>query len=63
MYALLVVEVNNNKQSVKVTLTQGGLTKKFLKIVGMLYSNNNTTPAETIPFLTYSDVPPFNEIW
>ena len=61
VYAFLVVEVKTDKQSGKVTLTQIGLTKKVLKIVGMLDSNSTTTPEATIPLGTDSDVTPFNE--
>ena len=46
LYAFLGVEFNTDKKSGKVTLTQGGLTKKVLKRVGMLDSNKKTTPAE-----------------
>ena len=61
VYDFLVVEVNTDKQSGKVTLTQLGLTKKVLKIVGMLDSNNTTPPEATIPLGKDADVTPFNE--
>ena len=44
VYDLLGVEVNTDNQSGKVTLTQGGSTNKVLKEVGILDSNNKTTP-------------------
>ena len=44
VYAFLGVEVKTDNQSVKVIMTQGGLTKKFLKTVGMLDINNKITP-------------------
>ena len=49
VYTLLGVGVKNDTQSVKVTLNQGGLTKKLMKIVEMLDINNNITPVATIP--------------
>ena len=47
----------------KVTLTQGGFTKKFLKTVGMLDINDNIHPAATIPLGTDYNGPPFDEPW
>ena len=61
VYGLLVVEVNTDKQSDKVTMTKGGLTKKVLKTLIMLYSNNNTTPAATISLGTDAGGTPFYE--
>ena len=49
VFELLEVEVKTDKKSGKVTLTQGGLTKKVIKTLGIFYSNNNTTTAETMP--------------
>ena len=63
MFDFLGVEVNTDKQSGKVTLAQGGLTKKVLKKVGMLDSNKTITPESTIPLVTDSDGPPFDEPW
>ena len=60
MYALLEVEVNTCKQSENVTLTQGGLTKKVMNTVGVLYSIKKTTPSETISLGTDAYVPPFD---
>ena len=63
VYAFLVVEVETDNQSGKVTLTQRGLTKKVLNIVGMLDSNKNITPEETMPLGTYAYGNPFDEPW
>ena len=63
VYDFLGVEVKTDNQSGKVTLTGGGLTKKVLKIVGILDSNDNTTPSETMPLGTYADGPTFDEHW
>ena len=63
MYDFLLVEVSTDKNSVKVTLTQVGLTKKVLKTVGMLDVNNNINPAATITLGTDADGPPFDEPW
>ena len=57
------VEVNTDKQSGKVTMTKGGLTKKVLKKLVMLYSNNNTTPSATISLGIDADGTPFYEPW
>ena len=59
-YALLGVEVNTGKQSSKVTMTQGDLTKKFMKTLVMLDSNKNITPSEIMPLVTDTDGPPFD---
>ena len=59
----LGVEFNTDKKSGKVTLTQGGLTKKVLKRVGMLDSNKKTTPAEKIPLGINADGSPLYESW
>ena len=61
VYGLLGVEFNTDKQSVKVTLTQGWLNNKVLIIVVMLHINKKITPAETMPLGTYSYGPPFDE--
>ena len=61
MYDFLRVEVSTDKNSVKVTLTQVGLTKKVLKTVGMLDIDNNINPAATITLGTDADGPPFYE--
>ena len=61
MYDFLRVEVSTDKKSGKVTLTQVGLTKKVLKILGMLDINNNINPAATITLGTDADGPPFDE--
>ena len=45
VYDLWLVEVNTDKQTGELALIQGGLTKKVLKTVVMLYINNNITPA------------------
>ena len=63
MYALLVVEVNTDNQSVKFKLTQGGLTKKVLKAVVMLYSNKRINTTEKIPLVIDDDVTPFDKPW
>ena len=55
MYYFLVVEDNTDNQSVNVTLTQGGLSKKVLNTVVMLDSNNNITPSETMTLVTDDD--------
>ena len=61
VYDLLRIEVNTDKKSDKVTLVQGGLTKKVLKTVRILYSNNKTTPSATLPLGIDDDVPPFDK--
>ena len=63
VYDLWLVEVHTDKQSGKFALIQGGLTKKVLKTVGMLYNNNNNTPATTITLGKYADGPPLDEPW
>ena len=63
MYDFLLVEFNTDKKSVKFTLTQGGLTNDFLNTVGMLDSNKNITPSETIPLRKDAGGPPFDEPW
>ena len=60
VYTLLGAEVKTDKQSCKVTLTQGGLTKKLPKTVGMLYSNKKITPEATMPLGTDAAGPPFD---
>ena len=49
------VEFKTDKQSGKITLTQEGLIKKYLKIVVGLYSNKNTTPAANMTLVTDAD--------
>ena len=63
MYDFLGVEVNTNKHSVKVTLTQGGLTKKVLKKLVMLDSNKKITPAATMLLGSSADGTTFDEPW
>ena len=63
MYDFLRVEFSTDKKSGKVTLNQVGLTKKVLKILGMLDINNNINPAATITLGTDADGPPFDEPW
>ena len=63
MYALFGVEVETVKQSGKVTLNQGGLNKKLLKIVGMLYSNTEITLESTMALGTDDDGPTLDETW
>ena len=63
LYTFLGFEVNTDKQSVKVALTQGGLNKKVLITVGMLDSNKNVTPAATMPLGIVADGSPFGETW
>ena len=62
VYDFLGVEVNTDKQSGKVALTQWGLTKKVLNTVGILDSNKKITPATTIPLATYADGHIFDDI-
>ena len=63
VYALFGVEVETVKQSGKVTLNQGGLNKKLLKIVGMLYSNTEITLESTMALGTDDDGPTLDETW
>ena len=63
VYAFLAVEVNTEKHSVKVALTQVGLTNKVSKAAEMLDSNKMVTPAATIPLGTDNDRPSFDEPW
>ena len=63
VYALLVVKVNTDNQSVKVTLTQGGLTKKVLKAAVILDSNKKINTEERIPLIIDTNVTPFDEPW
>ena len=63
MYTFLVVYFVNDIWSVKVALSQGGLTNKVLKTVVILDSNNNTTPETTMTLGTGDYGPPFNELW
>ena len=63
VYAFLAVEVNTEKHSVKVALTQVGLTNKVSKAAEMLDSNKMVTPAATIPLVTYSYGQTFYEPW
>ena len=60
VYDFLGFEVKTDKKSGELTLTQGGLTKKVLKTVEMLDSNNNITPTATISLVTDTDGPPFD---
>ena len=60
VYYFLGVEVKTDKKSGELTLTQGGLTKKVLKTVGMLDSYNNITPTATMSLGTDNDGPPFD---
>ena len=55
VYAFLGFEVNTDKQSVNITLTQGGLTNKVLKKVVML-DNNKKIPPSAIFSLGTDDV-------
>ena len=59
----MVVEVNTDNHSGKVTPTQGSLTKNAMKTMGKLDSNNNITPSETMPLGTDADGPTFDEPW
>ena len=61
--AFLGVVDNTNKQSGKVTLTQGGLNKKVLKKVGILDSNKKINPSTTIPLKIDNDRHIFDEPW
>ena len=61
MYALLGVEVNTDNHSGKVTLTQGGFTKKVLNTEGMLYSNKKKTTEVIMPFVTDAEGPTFDK--
>ena len=63
VYNFLRVEVKTDNQPGKVTLAQGGFTKKVMKIVVMLGNNKKTTPAATMPLGTYADGNPFDEPW
>ena len=63
VYDLLWVEVYNDNNSVKVTLTQGGFTKKVLKKVWMLDSNKKITPEAKNTLGTETDGIPFDEPW
>ena len=63
VYNFLGFEVKTDTHSGKVTLTQGVLTKKVLKTVGMLCSNNNTTTSSTMPLVKDADGYPFDEPW
>ena len=63
VYNLLVFEVKTDKQSCKVTLTQGGFNKKFLKTVEMLENNNKATPGATMSLVKDNDGTPFDKPW
>ena len=63
VYALLGIEFKTDYNSDKVTVTQGGLTKKVLNTAGMLDINNKTTPGATIPLGTNTKVTPFDKPW
>ena len=63
VYDFFGVEVKTYNQSGKVTLTQGGLTQKLLKTLGMLYIKKKITLAGTIPLGTYAGGIPFDEPW
>ena len=63
VYALLGVEVNTDKKSGNITLTQGGLTKKGMKTVGVLDRYKNTSPEEKRTLVTDADATPFDEPW
>ena len=63
VYDLWLVEVNTDKQTGELALIQGGLTKKVLKTVVMLYINNNITPATTMTLGKDADGPPLDEPW
>ena len=63
MYALLGVEVNNDKKSGNITLTQGGLTKKGMKTVGVLDRYKNTSKEEKMTLVTDADATPYDEPW
>ena len=58
---LLGVKIKTDKNSGKVTLTQGGLDKKVPKILGTLDSNKKISPSSTAPLIIYADVLPFYE--
>ena len=59
----LGVENNTYKQSCEITMTQRGLKKEFMKIVGILDSNNNTTTEATITLVTDANGHAFGEPW
>ena len=63
VYDFLGFEFKTEKHSGKVTLNQGGSTKKVLKEVGMLDSNNKITPVETMILGKDADGTPFDKTW
>ena len=63
VYDLLGVEVNTDKKSGKVTLTQGDFNNKVPKKMGMLDMNNNTTTVATMTLETDNDGYPFDDTW
>ena len=63
VHAFLCVEVKTDNNSGKVTLTQGGLTKKLMNTLGMLYGNNNITLSSIYPLVKDAGAPPFDEPW
>ena len=63
VHAFLCVEVKTDINSGKVTLTQGGLTKKLMNTLGMLDGNNNITLSSINSLVKDAGAPPFDEPW
>ena len=63
MYAFLGSKVNTDNHLGKVTLNQGGLTKKLLNTVEILDSNKKISPSSTRALGTDDYGTTFDEPW
>jgi Reverse transcriptase (RNA-dependent DNA polymerase) len=63
VYAFLGIQMVRDRATGKYTLTQEGLIKKVLRIVGMENCNSKKTPAGVTPLGTDAEGAPFSEDW